>query len=90
MCCQVSNYHKEFYRPENLCVVITGQVDATQVFPAVRPFKEKIVSKVDWLSYQTFTPKTFLCGRLSNWHYCLTFILSHFLDWHLIWQCCMW
>ena len=43
---QVRDYHKEFYRPENLCLIITGQVEPEQVFAALKPFEEKILSKV--------------------------------------------
>ena len=56
VCCQVSNYHKEFYRPENLCVVITGQVDPSEVIPVIRPFEEKIASKVYCLSHWSAIP----------------------------------
>lgn len=42
---KVCDYHKEFYRPENLCLIITGQVSADEVFQALKPVEEKIVSK---------------------------------------------
>ncbi|PIK38225.1 hypothetical protein BSL78_24935 [Apostichopus japonicus] len=42
---KVRDYHKSFYRPDNLCLVITGQVSAEEVFKALDPFEEKIVSK---------------------------------------------
>ncbi|XP_043275299.1 uncharacterized protein C05D11.1-like [Venturia canescens] len=44
---KVRNYHKEFYRPENLTIIITGQVKHTDVFKALRPLEENIVSKGD-------------------------------------------
>jgi len=44
---KVINYHKEFYRPENLGVVITGQVDIEEVLKTCESFEEKIVSKGD-------------------------------------------
>ena len=43
---QVRDFHKEFYRPENLTVIITGQVKPEDVFQALAPFEDKIVSKV--------------------------------------------
>lgn len=43
---QVKNYHHDFYRPENLCLIITGQVDPDSVFSALNPFEQRIMSKV--------------------------------------------
>lgn len=43
---KVRKYHKEFYRPENLTVLITGQVKHADVFKAVQPIEQKIISKV--------------------------------------------
>lgn len=43
---KVRKYHKEFYRPENLKVVITGQVKPDDVFRALEKLENKIVSKV--------------------------------------------
>lgn len=40
------NYHKEFYRPENLKIIITGQVKPGDVFNSLAKFEEKILSKV--------------------------------------------
>ncbi|XP_046995924.1 uncharacterized protein C05D11.1-like isoform X1 [Schistocerca americana] len=42
---KVRNYHKQFYRPENLTLIITGQVKPEDVFEALVPLEEKIVSK---------------------------------------------
>jgi len=42
----VKNYHKDFYRPDNLCLIITGKVEAEDVFKAIKPFEEKVKSKV--------------------------------------------
>ncbi|XP_033228376.1 uncharacterized protein C05D11.1-like isoform X2 [Belonocnema kinseyi] len=42
---KVINYHKELYRPENLSIIITGQVKHADVFKALQPFEEKIISK---------------------------------------------
>lgn len=43
---KVRKYHKDFYRPENLCVIITGQVKHADVFKALQPIEEKILAKV--------------------------------------------
>ncbi|XP_063241639.1 uncharacterized protein C05D11.1-like [Bacillus rossius redtenbacheri] len=42
---KVRNYHREFYRPENLTLIIAGQVKPDQVFQALQPVEDKIVSK---------------------------------------------
>jgi len=42
---KVKDYHKEFYRPDNLCLIITGNVKAEDVFLAIKPFEDKIKSK---------------------------------------------
>ncbi len=39
-------YHKDFYRIDNLCVIINGRVDAEEVFKALKSFEERVVSKV--------------------------------------------
>ncbi|XP_060071887.1 uncharacterized protein C05D11.1-like isoform X2 [Ylistrum balloti] len=42
---KVCDYHREFYRPENLCLIITGQVSAEEVFTALKPVENKIIAK---------------------------------------------
>ena len=42
---QVRAYHQSYYRPDNLCLIVTGQVQADQLFKALAPFEEKILSK---------------------------------------------
>jgi Zn-dependent M16 (insulinase) family peptidase len=42
---KVRQYHKEYYRPDNLCLIITGQVEAENLFKAIQPFEEKILQK---------------------------------------------
>lgn len=42
---KVVNYHKDFYRPENLCLVITGEISAEAVFKALEPIEAKILGK---------------------------------------------
>lgn len=43
---QIRHYHREFYRPENLHIIITGQVEAEDVFAALESVQQKILSKV--------------------------------------------
>ncbi|XP_054014823.1 uncharacterized protein C05D11.1-like isoform X1 [Hylaeus anthracinus] len=42
---KVKQYHKEFYRPENLTLVIAGQIKHVDVFKALHPIEQKIMSK---------------------------------------------
>ncbi|CAK9798548.1 Uncharacterized protein C05D11.1 [Anthophora plagiata] len=42
---KVRQYHQEFYRPENLTIVITGQVKHADVFEALQTIEKKIMSK---------------------------------------------
>ncbi|XP_011145031.2 uncharacterized protein C05D11.1 [Harpegnathos saltator] len=42
---KVRQYHKEFYRSENLTVLIVGQVKHADVFKALQPIEKKIISK---------------------------------------------
>lgn len=42
---KIRNYHRAFYRPENLHIIITGMVGAEQVFQALEPIEQKIMSK---------------------------------------------
>ncbi|KAL3870529.1 hypothetical protein ACJMK2_038583 [Sinanodonta woodiana] len=42
---KICAYHKAFYRPENISVIITGHVEPNKVFAALQPLEEKIVSK---------------------------------------------
>ncbi|KAJ8921035.1 hypothetical protein NQ315_015831 [Exocentrus adspersus] len=42
---KVRNYHKEFYRPENLKIIITGQVKPVDVFNSLSKLEDKIISK---------------------------------------------
>lgn len=46
---QVCDYHREFYRAENLYLIITGMVEPEQVFKAIEGFEKKIMSKVLWI-----------------------------------------
>ncbi|XP_049547203.1 uncharacterized protein C05D11.1-like [Anopheles darlingi] len=42
---KVRAYHTAFYRPDNLYVIITGQIRAEDVFAALEPIEQKIISK---------------------------------------------
>uniref|UniRef100_A0A182NNB5 Uncharacterized protein n=1 Tax=Anopheles dirus TaxID=7168 RepID=A0A182NNB5_9DIPT len=42
---KVRAYHAAFYRPDNLYVIITGQINPEDIFKALEPVEEKIVSK---------------------------------------------
>ncbi|XP_065172046.1 uncharacterized protein C05D11.1-like, partial [Atheta coriaria] len=42
---KVRNYHKEFYRPENLKLIITGQIKPEEVFQALEKLEDKILAK---------------------------------------------
>ena len=39
---QVADYHKSFYRPENLVVIITGTIDKEQVFKKLQSVGKRI------------------------------------------------
>lgn len=38
-------YHKQFYHAKNLCVIVTGPVQAEDIFRAIKPIEDKIVEK---------------------------------------------
>lgn len=57
---KVRNYHKEFYRPENLKVIITGQVKPNEVFKALEKLEDKIVSKVSEIIYNFLVLSLFI------------------------------
>lgn len=41
----VRSYHKEYYRPDNLCLIITGTFDHNRVLEALDPVEQKIIQK---------------------------------------------
>lgn len=43
---KVRQYHAEFYRPENLTIVIAGQVDIDEIAKALEPLEQRILAKV--------------------------------------------
>eukprot|EP00735_Rhodelphis_limneticus_P001237 TRINITY_DN1181_c0_g1::TRINITY_DN1181_c0_g1_i1::g.17267::m.17267 TRINITY_DN1181_c0_g1::TRINITY_DN1181_c0_g1_i1::g.17267 ORF type:complete len:1164 (-),score=310.45,sp/P48053/YPD1_CAEEL/31.93/2e-112,sp/P48053/YPD1_CAEEL/26.11/5e-15,Peptidase_M16_C/PF05193.16/1.7e-15,Peptidase_M16_C/PF05193.16/29,Peptidase_M16_C/PF05193.16/3.4e+03,Peptidase_M16/PF00675.15/7.9e-09 TRINITY_DN1181_c0_g1_i1:232-3723(-) len=42
---KVREYHKQFYRPDNLCVLIVGQVDPNAVFDTLKAVEDSIKQK---------------------------------------------
>ena len=42
---KIREYHKKFYRPDNLYLTITGMLDPAQVFKALERLENKIISK---------------------------------------------
>lgn len=41
------NFHKKFYRPENLTIILAGQIEAQDVFKALEVVEDDIISKVN-------------------------------------------
>lgn len=52
---KVKAYHKTFYRPENLCVIVAGKVSAQDVLKALEPTERKIISKFQQEGRSPFT-----------------------------------
>lgn len=48
---KVKNYHSEFYRPENLYLIVTGMVEPSEVLARLQKFEDKIDSKCTRSSY---------------------------------------
>uniref|UniRef100_A0A2M3Z1Z9 Putative zn2+-dependent endopeptidase insulinase superfamily protein n=1 Tax=Anopheles braziliensis TaxID=58242 RepID=A0A2M3Z1Z9_9DIPT len=42
---KVRAYHTSYYRPDNLYVIITGQIRPEDIFAALEPIEQKIISK---------------------------------------------
>ncbi|XP_011407072.2 PREDICTED: uncharacterized protein C05D11.1-like [Amphimedon queenslandica] len=42
---KVTSYHSSYYRPDNLNLIITGQIEPRQIFKSLSEFEEKILSK---------------------------------------------
>lgn len=45
---RIRAYHKEYYRPENLAIIVTGQLDERQVdllMSSIRKYEEKLLAK---------------------------------------------
>lgn len=48
---QVRDFHKKFYRPENLTVILTGQIQAEDVFKAIAVVEDDIIAKVSYVCH---------------------------------------
>ncbi|XP_050675436.1 uncharacterized protein C05D11.1-like isoform X2 [Leptidea sinapis] len=60
---KVKDYHKKFYRAENLTIILTGQIEAEDVFKALATVEDDIIGKRDkepqeqWVKpWQTIPP----------------------------------
>ncbi|XP_028177355.1 uncharacterized protein C05D11.1-like [Ostrinia furnacalis] len=60
---KVTNFHKKFYRAENLTIILTGQISAEDVFNAIAIVEDDIIAKrakepqEDWVKpWQTIPP----------------------------------
>ena len=42
---KIKEYHKKFYRPENLVLTITGTIDEEELFEALMGTEEKVISR---------------------------------------------
>ena len=42
---KIREYHKKYYRPDNLYLTITGMLDPVQVFKSLERIESKIISK---------------------------------------------
>lgn len=43
---QVVSYHSSYYRPDNMALIVVGQVDPDMLFESLQPFEDKIIGKV--------------------------------------------
>lgn len=50
---QVRNFHKKFYRPENLTIILAGQIQADDVFRVLGTVEDDIIAKVTCMHYIT-------------------------------------
>ncbi|XP_049872194.1 uncharacterized protein C05D11.1-like isoform X2 [Pectinophora gossypiella] len=69
---KVRNFHKKFYRPENLTIILTGQISADDVFSALGTVEDDIIAKRgkkpqdEWQKPWTTVPPTPLYGELKE------------------------
>ncbi|KAF9431276.1 hypothetical protein BGZ94_003591 [Podila epigama] len=42
---KIRQYHRDYYRPDNLCLIISGRVDHSKLLEALGPVEERILSK---------------------------------------------
>ena len=51
---KVRDYHKKYYRPENLVLTITGRIDEQELFETLRKTEEKVLKKRASLDSESF------------------------------------
>ena len=44
---KVRQFHRDYFRPDNLCLIVTGKIAPSAVFEALKPLEEKIKGKGD-------------------------------------------
>lgn len=49
---KVRAYHKQFYSPNNLTLIITGKIAPERVFESLKPIQEKIRIKPKWDTFE--------------------------------------
>ncbi|GAA5796832.1 hypothetical protein HPULCUR_002210 [Helicostylum pulchrum] len=42
---KIRDYHQSYYRPDNLCLIVTGKVDKDELLKALEPVEESIIKK---------------------------------------------
>ncbi|CAO3618389.1 unnamed protein product [Cunninghamella blakesleeana] len=42
---KIRKYHQSYYRPDNLCLIVTGKVDESELLKVLQPVEENIISK---------------------------------------------
>ncbi|KAF9027171.1 hypothetical protein BGZ52_004433 [Haplosporangium bisporale] len=42
---KIRQYHRDYYRPDNLCLIVSGRVDHAKLLEALGPVEERIISK---------------------------------------------
>ncbi|KOB79134.1 Uncharacterized protein OBRU01_00203 [Operophtera brumata] len=70
---KVRDFHKKFYRPENLTVILTGQIQAADVFKALAVVEDDIIAKASraveqpevWVKPWTTIPPTPHYGEMK-------------------------
>ena len=43
---KIRNYHKQYYRPENMVIIVAGQVEKRKIFDAIRSLEEEEEKKI--------------------------------------------
>ena len=47
---KVRDYHRKYYRPDNMYLIITGNIEKEDLFAALEPVEAKIISKGNYSS----------------------------------------